>query len=93
MIAQGNAAATSAANPSESERQSLLMIRELINSKLGMSGDQDSGVENAGKDVEQDGVDVNVNTPPSSIVLKAEESDVRIAEAGGEGDADEDMIL
>ena len=63
LIAQGDGA--SAANaPSEAERQSLLMIRELINSKLGMMG--------GGSADKVDPDEPNVNTPPSSVVLKSE---------------------
>lgn len=47
----------------------LLMVRELINNKLGMTG-----VDSA--EIADDADEPNVNTPPSSVVLKAESNNV-----------------
>lgn len=79
--------------PTESERQSLLMIRELINSKLGMTSDgilvEKSIIADEGEDVP------NVNTPPSSVVLKAENNDSVPDEPSriSQEDDDHEMLL
>jgi hypothetical protein len=62
----------------------LLMVRELIDNKLGMTG-SDSTEKADGAD------EPNVNTPPSSVVLKAESNNVATpAEPSGTSQQEEE---
>jgi len=66
----------------------LLMVRELINKKLGMTGDSAQKSD--------DGDEPNVNTPPSSIVLKPENINVSVPDdlrtSSQQGDDSEILI-